>query len=435
MRRSRRESPSGPGPGGVLIPGAGIPGGTPAARAHEAVRRAPWRLGAPFLAILLLAGCAGAAASTAPKSPASTTGAASAAASGPAGSSPAAAATSTGSAAPVGTPAAAAQASAASFPLTLTDDEGTVVHLASAPQRVISLTPAVTETLFALGAGSKLVGGTDGDDYPPAAKTLPHVVVQTRVQIEQIVALHPDLVFAGGDGFTPEADIQRLRSLGIPVVVLYAPTVRGVLHDIDLTGEAVGAAPAADAMTQTMQREMDAIHAAVQAAGASPRTLYEIDATKQIFLPARNSFVAQMVTLAGGNPITSGDPAVWTISLEQLVADDPQVIVLGDADYGTTASDVLGRPGWGGMTAVRTRAIRPVDDTIVTRPGPRLVEGLAALARAIHPAVALPSFAPPDPMGPGSGGLSTSPLPATGSPAASGSPSAVPVSAAPSPAS
>lgn len=381
------------------------------------------RVAALVLASVLATGCAGAAASTAP--PPASPGVGSTSRGAPAQ------ATGTPVARNLTTAAPSAQVSGAGFPLSLTDDQGTVVHLASVPQRVISLTPAVTETLFALGAGVKLVGGTDGDDYPPQARTLPHVVIQTRVQIEKIVSLRPDLVFAGGDGFTPEADVQRLRSLGIPVVVLYAPTVTGVLHDIQLTGEAIGASGTAQALTQEMQREIDAIHQAAVAGGTAPRTLYEIDATKQIFLPAKDSFVAQMISLAGGHPLTSGDPAVWTISLEQLVAADPQVIVLGDADYGTTVPDVLARPGWAGMTAVRTRAIRPVDDTLVTRPGPRLALGLAALARAIQPTLALPSFAPPPPLGTGSSPAEST-VPA--SPAADGGPISSAPAATPAPA-
>ncbi len=98
-----------------------------------------------------------------------------------------------------------------------------------------------------------------------------------------------------------------------------------------------------------------------------------------------------MIALAGGDPITTGSPTVYSIPLETLIAADPEVIVLGDAAYGVTADQVAARPGWGGMTAVADGAIRPVDDVVVTRPGPRLAEGLRALALAIDPDVALPA--------------------------------------------
>ena len=283
------------------------------------------------------------------------------------------------------------------FPLTLTDDEGTRVTIPAAPSRIISLAPSVTETLFALGEGPKVVGVTSSDDYPPAVKSIPQVATYTGVETEKVVAAQPDVVIAW-KGITSTTDIATLRSLGIPVVVLYATTVPAVLRDIALVGEATGEAAAGTALEATLTGEMNQVTAAATAAGPAPRVFYELDATKTIYTPAPDDFTTDMIRRAGGSPITSGIAGVYSISLERLVAADPQVIVLGDASYGTTAADVAARPGWEGMTAVRTHAIRPIDDTIVTRPGPRIVEGLEALAEAIHPGLTLPSF-PPIPMG------------------------------------
>ena len=155
-------------------------------------------------------------------------------------------ATSSVAPAATGTPLASAPASeAAAFPLTLTDDEGTAVEIAEEPDTIVSLTPAATETLFALGVGDRIVGkGSDFFLYPPAASAIPDVQsfdgTELKVDVEQIVALEPDVVFAGGNFGTPPADIERLRSLDIPVVVVYAPTIEKVLDDIELLGDAVG---------------------------------------------------------------------------------------------------------------------------------------------------------------------------------------------------
>lgn len=274
------------------------------------------------------------------------------------------------------------------FPRTVVDDEGTSLTLASKPQNIISLTPANTELVFALGAGDRLRGGTDFDDYPPEAVALPDVATFSGVLIEKVLALQPDLVLAGGNNFNPPADLARLRDLGVPVLVVYAPTVDGVLADITLIARAIGADPAAQAMVSGMTARIDGVTTAVDGLDR-PRVFYEIGNEPEIFGPAPNSFVADMVQLAGGEPITTTDPAVFSISLERLVSQDPQVIVLGDAAYGVCPDAVSGRAGWGSMTAVRDGAIKPVDDTIVTRPGPRLAEGLAALALTIHPDAAL----------------------------------------------
>ena len=289
-----------------------------------------------------------------------------------------------------------APTAAPAFPVTLTDDEGTVVALPARPERIVSLTPAVTETLFALGAGDRVVANTDFDDYPPQVKALPHVASYTGVDVEKVVGMKPDLVIAGGNGFNPPEAIAKLRSVGIPVLVLYADSVDGILRDIELTGAAAGEAPAADALTAWMRGRIDAISAAARTARA-PRVFYELDATKDIYGPAPRSFLASMIQLAGGDPVTTGDPAIFAIPLEKLVAADPEVIVLGDAAYGTTPAIVADRPGWGGMAAVKAGAVRPVDDTIVSRPGPRIVDGLRALALAIAPTIVLPEVGSPPP--------------------------------------
>jgi iron complex transport system substrate-binding protein len=279
----------------------------------------------------------------------------------------------------------------AAFPLTLVDDEGTLVMIPSRPERIVSLTPATTEILFAIGAGPRVVATTDFDDYPPEAIALPDVASYQGVDVEAIVGLEADLVVAGGNGFNNPDALRKLRGLGIPVVVVYAPDVAGVLKDIELVASAAGEPAAGAAMTARMEAEIGMIGEALgEDGGAPPRVFYELDATKDIYGPADDSFLAEMITLAGGDPITTGSPTVFSIPLETLLAADPQVIVLGDAAYGMTPEIVAARPGWGGMAAVASGAVRPVNDVVVTRPGPRLVEGLRALALAIDPAASLP---------------------------------------------
>jgi iron complex transport system substrate-binding protein len=301
-------------------------------------------------------------------------------------------------------PAAAQDASPAgtdAFPLTLVDDEGTSVEIAAEPQRVISLSPANTEIVFALGAGDRLLGGTDFDDFPAEAAALTDVATFNGVLMEQVVALEPDLVLAAGNFFTPPADIARMRELGYPVVVVYAETVDEVLGDIELIGDALGEGQAARDLTAAMRADIDQITAAVAATGDRPRTFYQIGSEPEIYAPAPGSFVADMVALAGGDPITTNDPNVFSIPVEQLVAADPEVIVVGDALYGVCPDAVISRPGWNVMSAVRTGDVRPVDDTVITRPGPRLAQGLANLARAIHPELELdtiPVVEPPCPV-------------------------------------
>lgn len=293
---------------------------------------------------------------------------------------------------PVPTPAPA-------FPVTLTDDEGTDVELEAEPQRIVSLSPANTEILFAIGAGDRVVATDNASDFPAEAADLPDVIAfegfTVVVDVERIVELEADLVVAAGLGFTPPEAVAQLRELGIPVIVVYAPTVDAVYGDIELIGAAVGEADAAADLTSTMRAEIEAINGAVRAAGVPPRVFYEIgydDTTGAIYAPADASFVAEMVTLAGGEAITTGDPNSYEIPLEVLIDADPEVILLGvNAFYMPTPEQVAARPGWDVMTAVASDAIRPVEDTTITRPGPRLATGLRNLATGIWPDVSLPS--------------------------------------------
>lgn len=297
---------------------------------------------------------------------------------------------------PTAAPSAAPGATqAAEFPVTITDDEGTAVTLEAEPEVVVSLTPATTETLFALGVGDRIAGkGEDVFLYPPEAAGIPDVARFDGVDVERIVSLEPDVVFAGGNFFTPPDAIERLRELGLDVIVLYAPDVATVLHDIELIGQAVGRAEEAEAISERIREEFAAVEAAV-ADAPRPRVFYELDATGAIYGPADDSFLAEMIGLAGGEPITTGSPDAYEIPLERLIEADPELILLADAPFGVTPEQVRERPGWDVMTAVRTEgAIRPIDDQTITRPGPRLFLGLQLLARTIHPDRDIPSSEP-----------------------------------------
>jgi len=285
-------------------------------------------------------------------------------------------------------------APAPAFPTTLTDDEGTTVTLEAEPRTIVSHAPATTETLFALGVGDRIKGKSqDVFLYPPEAGDVPDLATFSSVDIEKIVATSPDVVFAGGNSFTAPDAIAKLRSLGIPVVVLYAPTIDAVYKDIELTGQAAGRSEQAAAIVDRMRAGFDSVKAAV-AGLATPRVFYELDATGAIYGPTDQSFLAQMIEWAGAIPITTGSTEKFDIAVERLIKEDPEIILLADAPYGVTVEQVAARPGWKVMTAVKTGAIRPIDDQTVSRPGPRLFLGLGLLARTIHPDAAIPSAEP-----------------------------------------
>jgi iron complex transport system substrate-binding protein len=273
--------------------------------------------------------------------------------------------------------------------VTVTDDEGTTVALPTEPKRIVSLTAGTTEILFALGVADRVVAIDSASDYPAQALPLPKVADFGTLDAEKVVGLGADLVIAGGNGSTPPAAVAKLRGLGIPVVVVYPSTVDGVLGNLRLLGQSVGQTGLSVRLADSMKAEMNGLAEAVSGM-SRPRTFYEVDATREIYGPADRSFLAEMVRLAGGDPVTSGSSDNFQISLERLIAADPQVIVLGDAAFGASPDVVRKRTGWSVMTAVRDGDVRPVDDKLVTRPGPRLAAGLRSLILAIHPDAHLP---------------------------------------------
>lgn len=284
---------------------------------------------------------------------------------------------------------------AAAFPMTLEDAEGTQVELLTEPHRIVSLTPAATEILFAIGAGDRVVAKVeDVADHPPEAATLPVVATFEGVDTERIVGLEADLVIAGGNFGTPPDAVAKLRSLGIPVVVVYAADVDAALADIERIGTAVGRDDAARDLTASMRAGFDRI-GAVTAGLPAPRVFYETGTSGlAVYGIADDSVYEAMLRLAGAEPITTGSATDWEMPTEALIAADPEVILLGDGAYGVTAETVAARPGWSVLRAVKDGAIAAVDDIVVTRPGPRLVEGLSVLVGAIHPDAVLPSLAP-----------------------------------------
>ena len=281
--------------------------------------------------------------------------------------------------------------SSATGSVTLTDDAGREVTLAGPAQRIVSLAPSNTEIVCALDACDRLVGVTDFDNFPTEVVDLPKVVVQTQVDLERLVAAEPDLVLAAGNELTPSSVIERLEDLGVPVLVLYPESLDEVYADIELVGDAIDRRAEANELVDGLRVRVAAVEDAVAGVSA-PLTLYEVfHAEGTTYTAGEGSFLASLLALAGAEPVT-GD-AEGVMGAEELAAADPELILLGTASYDSALADpaaaldaVRARPGWGELAAVRDGNVIPyLADIVTTRPGPRIVDGLEALARAIHP--------------------------------------------------
>ncbi|MBU6423168.1 MAG: cobalamin-binding protein [Chloroflexota bacterium] len=279
-------------------------------------------------------------------------------------------------------PTAAVASASPHYPLTVTDDRGKALTLTHAPRRIVSLAPSATEIVFALGMGERIVADDDFSDYPAAAKSLPHVG-GVDASAGKIVSYSPDLILA-----IPSVRLATLDRIGEPVFVLDPNDIDGVYHDIADLGTLLDREGAANGIVADMRARIDAVAEKAKTATTRPRVLHEVDASdpSKIFVAGPHNFIDSMITTAGGVNVAADAPTKWPqLSPEEIVARDPQVIVLGDAAYGVTPALVAARPGWSGISAVRSGRVYPVDQDIVSRPGPRLVQGFEAYIRLIHP--------------------------------------------------
>jgi len=269
-----------------------------------------------------------------------------------------------------------------------TDGLNRTVKLHGTPQRIVSLAPSNTEILFAVGAGKQVVGRDSFSDYPPEAKSLKDIGGSMgKYDTEAIVALHPDLVLAGEIN-TPEL-VNSLQQLGLTVYYLPNPTtLEGMFANLEMVGQLTGHSSAAVTLVNSLKKRVAAVDAKIIPLNYAPTVYYELDATDPTkpYTAGPGTFVDLLIARAGGVNIGKGLTSSWAqISLEQLVVSNPSIIILGDSAYGTTPDALKQRSGWSGLAAIKNGQVYPFDDNLVSRPGPRLVDGLEALAKLLHP--------------------------------------------------
>lgn len=270
----------------------------------------------------------------------------------------------------------------------LVDGLGRTVQLPAPATRIVSLAPSNTEILFAIGAGEQVVGRDDFSDYPAEAQNLPGVGGGFGdYNIEAIVDLQPDLVLAAEIN-TPE-QVKALADLGITVYLLSNPTTLEEMYgNLELVGRLAGKSEQARDLVESLKGRVAAVDELISQVDSKPTVFYELDGTdpSKPWTAGAGTFIDALIARAGGVNITSDLTGQYMqFSIEELLVRDPEIILLGDAAYGVTPESVAQRTGWTDLQAVKNNRIYPFDDNLVSRPGPRLVDGLEELARLIHP--------------------------------------------------
>lgn len=266
--------------------------------------------------------------------------------------------------------------------ITVTDDFGRMVTIEGKVERIISLAPPNTEILFALGLGERMVGVTKYCNYPPEAAEIEKMGTVRELNYETIVELAPDLVLAGGH--TSQEAIAKLEELGLTVLVLDPEDIDAIFANIELVGQATGAEEQAHKLVAELGERRDSLLAKTEGVSHKPIVYLEID--PNLYTAGPGSFIATLINMAGGTNIAadSGEPYPQ-FSAEEIIERDPEVIILADVDLGVDAEVVKARPGWEGITAVKNDSIQVIDRDIISRAGPRIIDGLEELVKIIHP--------------------------------------------------
>jgi iron complex transport system substrate-binding protein len=265
----------------------------------------------------------------------------------------------------------------------VTDMLGRRVRIPDHPARIVSLAPSITETVFVLGEGDRLIGVTDYCDYPPEATRKARIGGISNPNFEAILALRPDLVIATSESNYAD-HVERLVSLGLPVYVVRPVDWETVLESIERIGDVLGRDAVGRAEVATMRRDADAIGRAV-AGSPRPRVLYVVW-PNPLIAPGRDTLINDLIRRAGGDSVTGDEPLLYPrLSLETVVERRPDRIIVGRHGQETVEELLRGWERLGSVTAVREGRVYGVDGNLVHRPGPRMVEALRALARVIHP--------------------------------------------------
>lgn len=278
---------------------------------------------------------------------------------------------------------------------TFVDDAGRKLYFAKAPQRVVSLAPSITEMLFALGLDEQIVGVTDFCNYPPAAAVKPKIGY-THPNLESLLALRPDMVAAPSEFLRADV-LAKLDELKVPVFILRAKSLEDVLSHIHLLGRIFDRLSAADAVTRHMRERLDQITRALQAT-ENARVLYVLN-SQPLITVGPDSYIHQMISLAHGINIAGAASGSYPrLNMETVLEKDPEVLIfpVGSTE-GVPEHEQQTWNRWTGLSAVQHRRLHVVSSDALNRPGPRVVEGLEQLARAIHPEAFLsgtPSFRP-----------------------------------------
>ncbi|MFJ5563761.1 ABC transporter substrate-binding protein [Lysinibacillus xylanilyticus] len=271
------------------------------------------------------------------------------------------------------------------FPVTITDATGKDITLEESPEKIVSLIPSNTEILFGLGLNDEIVGVTDNDDYPAEA-TKKDKVGGMDYNVEKIIALSPDIVFAHASGMgNSKGAIEQLEAAGVKVfVVADAKNFNETYTTIEQLGQATGKLEEAKKIVANMKAKVKEIETKLD--GVEPKKVFvESSDEPQIYTTGKGTFMNEMLEMIHAENVAADVNDWYQIDAEQIITKNPDVIVVAYNYVPDILKKIPQRAGFETITAVKNKAIVQVDENITNRQGPRLADGLEELAKAVYP--------------------------------------------------
>ena len=266
----------------------------------------------------------------------------------------------------------------------VTDQVGRTLVVPENPTRVIALAPSITEIIYDLGQEKRLVGVTQYSTYPSEAELLPRVGSYVRLDIEKIVALKPDLCLATKDG-NPKHIVDKIVSLGIPIYVINPQNLQQIMDTITRLGSLLHAEQTAAALVSDMEKRIGQVQARVKNMPDRPRVFFQIDA-EPLFSAGTNTFIHELIELAGGINTTAGEVSYPRYSWEDIIVLQPEIVLISSMAGGLAPEYLLNSwKKWNLLSAVKNDQVFVVDAELFDRPTPRLINGLEVIAAIIHP--------------------------------------------------
>ena len=276
------------------------------------------------------------------------------------------------------------EAQALEFPLEIEDGFGNIVTIEEAPERIISLMPSHTEILYALELGNKIIGVTAFCDYPAEALEVEKIGDYMGTNFEKIIELEPDLIVNYGE-LDPDAS-QIFSNASIPVISFMPESIDEVIETINQIAIATDSVEEGNILVKNMMEKRDEIVAKVQGTD-TVKVFYEVW-HDPLMAAGSGSFMDSLINLANGTNIASdAEGAYPNYDIEQLVENDPEVYLTANDLPEKTVESISARPGYENITAIKNEDVYLLDGNIISRSGPRIVEGLELVARALHPEV------------------------------------------------